>query len=228
MKTQVIKIAILYVFLGFISTSALHSQNCNYYYFKSGKTITMGFFNKKGKAEGKVIYQVEKVSQSNGASSATIKSSVYDSKSKELNKATSNMQCKGGELMIDMSVMIAQSPQLQSANVEGSGFFLNYPSSLKTGQTLEDGAMNMDIEMGKGLKSSVSIRITNRVVAAKESVTTPAGSWDAYKITYDSKTVINMGIPIPIQQSCTEWFVPGFGVVKTQFKSGKTELLSIE
>jgi hypothetical protein len=65
-------------------------------------------------------------------------------------------------------------------------------------------------------------------VQGKESITTPAGTWDCFKITYHSKVVIKIGIGIPANADVTEWYAPGFGVVKTESNSGVTEITSVK
>ncbi|HTG57127.1 MAG TPA: hypothetical protein VL943_12700, partial [Niabella sp.] len=140
------------------------------------------------------------------------------------------MQCKSGQLLIDMKMMMnpQQTQQFKNAEVDGKGAFMEYPSSLTVGQTLSDANFSMDMKSESGMMANVSIDVTNRKVETKEKITTPAGSWDAYKITYDSKMIMNMGIAIPMKMQMTEWFVPDFGVVKSTSKWGTQELLSIE
>lgn len=105
---------------------------------------------------------------------------------------------------------------------------MEYPVSLNVGDKLPDAHFAMDMNMNTGIKGTVEIDITERQVAAKENITTPAGTWDAYKITSKQKMLIRMGIGIPRKDEVTEWYVPGFGVVKTQSKGGGTELTSIK
>ncbi len=72
------------------------------------------------------------------------------------------------------------------------------------------------------------MQVTNRKVQAKETVTTSAGTWDCYKITNSTKMKIKtMGIGMPMNIENTEWFAPGFGVVKTESKSGGTAITAI-
>ena len=60
----------------------------------------------------------------------------------------------------------------------------------------------------------------------KEKVSSDAGSWEAYMITYDAQMKIKMaGIGIPKVMKTTEWFVPDFGVVKTETFSKKGKKL---
>ena len=132
--------------------------------------------------------------------------------------------------MMDMKMMLnpQQAQQFKDVSADGKGVYLEYPSSLKEGQTLPDASFDMDVKMESGVAASVSMDITNRKVEGKEKITTPAGNWEAYKITFHNKTIINMGIPIPMNMQMTEWFVPDFGVVKTESKWGTTELVSIQ
>jgi hypothetical protein len=37
-----------------------------------------------------------------------------------------------------------------------------------------------------------------------------------------------MGIGVPLNMDATEWFAPGFGVVKTQSKYGETAITAIK
>src|SRR6266496_1074867 len=61
------------------------------------------------------------------------------------------------------------------------------------------------------------------------NVTTTAGTWDCFKISYKSKMVIKTaGIGIPINIDGTEWYAAGVGVVKTQSKSGGTAITAIK
>lgn len=70
----------------------------------------------------------------------------------------------------------------------------------------------------------MSFKVTNRKVVGNETVTSPAGSWDCFKITYDADFSTKvMGMSMPMRMQATEWFAPGFGVVKTESygKNGK-------
>jgi hypothetical protein len=39
---------------------------------------------------------------------------------------------------------------------------------------------------------------------------------------------VKIGIGIPINADVTEWYAPGFGVVKTESGGGKTEITAIK
>jgi hypothetical protein len=98
---------------------------------------------------------------------------------------------------------------------------------MKAGDALPDGIMNLDIQQDNGMKTNVDVKITDRKVELQESVTTPAGTWNCFKISYHSAIKIAiMGIGIPIKADITEWFAPNFGVVKTESSKGSTTVLT--
>lgn len=218
------------IFMLLVVISSGVCAQCNYYYLQNNKTVTMGMLDRKGNPDGKYVYKVSGVTKSGSTTSARVQSEVFDKKGKSLGGGTGTMQCKSGQLMIDMKMMMnpQQAQQFKNAEVDGKGAFMEYPVSLSVGQTLSDANFNMDMKAESGMAANVTIDVTDRKVEAKEKITTPAGSWDAYKITYNSKVVMNMGIAIPVKMQMTEWFVPDFGVVKSTSKWGTQELVSIE
>ncbi|MBZ4189656.1 hypothetical protein [Niabella beijingensis] len=203
---------------------------CKYYFFQNNKTITLGIFGKNGSQDGKVVYKTTGVSQKDGATVATISAAFYDKKNKPGGNAVSEAECREGMLLVDMKMMLSpqQSSQMRETRAKGKGFFLEYPSGLSEGQELPDGNFEIDMELSGGVPVSMKVDIINRKVLAREKVTTPAGTWEAYKISYTSNMVMNMGFSVPIKMQMTEWFVPEFGFVKSASRFGRTELLSIE
>ena len=202
----------------FFLSGNLFSQDCaNYYYLQNNKTIEMTILNKNGKESGKMTYVVS--------------DSKKSGKGKTISKATNNVKCENGVMQMNMKTFIpaAQMEQMKAGTATASDVYLEYPANMNVGDQLKDGQFNMDYESTSGLKSSIEISITERKVAGKESVTTPAGTWECYKITSENKIVSKIaGIGIPIRMSVTEWYAPGFGVVKTESKTGKTEITSIK
>lgn len=210
----------------------LFSQDCaNYYYLQNNKTIEMTISNKNGKESGKMTYIVSDSKKSGSSVTATINSEFVDVKGKTITKATNNVKCENGVMQMNMKTFIpaAQMEQMKSGTATATDVYLEYPANMNVGDQLKDGQFNMDYESTSGLKSSIEISIMERKVEGKESVTTPAGTWECYKVTSQNKIVSKIaGIGIPIRMSVTEWYAPGFGVVKTESKTGKTEITSIK
>jgi hypothetical protein len=208
--------------------SLAFSQNCNYYYLQNGKTAELTFYNKKGDESGKSVYTVTSANKSGSVTSATVQSEVFNKKGKSVAKGTNSIKCDNGILMVDLKAFISpeQAEQIK-ADAQASDVYLSYPASMKDGDALPDGKMNIDIQQSNGMKTNVDVKITDRKVEGQESVTTPAGTWNCFKISYHSAIKIAiMGIGIPIKADVTEWFAPNFGVVKTEFSKGSTTLLT--
>lgn len=191
----------------------------------------MTISNNKGKESGKMTYIVSDSKKTGNALSSTVNAEFVDTKGKSITKSTNNVKCENGVMQMDMKVFIpaAQQEQMKSGTAKASDVYLEYPANMNVGDQLKDGQLSMDYESSSGLKSSIEISITERKVEGKESVTTPAGTWDCFKISAHNKIVSKIaGIGIPIKMDVMEWFAPGFGIVKTESKTGKTEITSIK
>jgi len=136
----------------------------------------------------------------------------------------------GGGLRFEHDNVLPQQQQEQyaSTEVKTDNFYLEYPSKMQTGDALKDGNLTMNISHG-GMQQTLTMLINDRKVEGQESITTPAGTWDCFKISYKCKMGIKTGpINIPINFEGTEWYAPGFGIVKTQSKYGGTAITSIK
>ena len=224
MKTVFFLISFLFCFSSF-------SQDCkNYYYLQNNKTIEVTMYDKKGGANGKLVYVISDVKTLGETISANVNSEVLDKKGKMVAESTSTIKCTGGIMMIDMTMMIpmTQQEQFKLGDAKAENAYIEYPSKLNVGQQLKDGSFTMDVE-NNGIIQSLVMAVSDRKVEAKESVTTTAGTWDCYKISYKSKLSIKtMGMSIPINMDGTEWYAPGFGVVKTESKHGGTAITAIK
>jgi hypothetical protein len=221
--------ALLLIFFSLVCFRAL-SQDCAHFLFlQKDKTIEMTIYNKKGEATAKQVYQVSDVSTNGGVTKGNLATEMFDKKGKSIARANSTIQCNGGTIMMDMKMMLPQQQAGQvKADAKMDNMLLEYPAKMAAGDALKDGNMTMEMNTS-GLPSTATIVITERKVEGQESVTTPAGTWDSYKITYKGKMTIKMG-PIPVNTNLdgTEWFVPGFGIVKTESKHGSTAITSIK
>jgi hypothetical protein len=224
------RLTILFAF--FLLSGKIFSQDCsNYYFLQNNKTVEMTISNNKGKESGKMTYVVSESKKNGNSVTATINSEFVDAKGKTITKATNNVKCENGVMQMDMKTFIppAQMEQMKSGEAKATDVYLEYPANMNVGDQLKDGQFNMDYESGSGLKSSIEISITERKVEGKESVTTPAGTWECYKISANNKIVSKVaGIGFPIKMDVVEWFAPGFGIVKTESKTGRTEITSIK
>jgi hypothetical protein len=215
---------------GLLCSIALHAQDClGYYLLQNNKTIEMAILNKKGDQNARQVYSVSNVNTSGNSTTAEVQSEMFDKKGKTIAKGKSVIKCTGGVMMVDMKMSIATQPGQQNidADAKADNIFIEYPAGMKVGDALKDAKMHLEMD-NKGMKQTIDMEVFERKVEAQEKITTAAGSWDCYKISYKSKMRIKtMGMGIPMNIEGVEWFAPGFGVVKTETKQGGTEIVAV-
>jgi len=104
------------------------------------------------------------------------------------------------------------------------------PINLSVGETLPDEeSMKMVYKISSPMNMSMSTinTLKNRKIIANEDVDTPAGTFNCFKLSYDSELVQDMGI---MKQSNTEkvieWLSPKLGAVKIERYNKKGNLIS--
>jgi hypothetical protein len=223
----------LLLILGALICSAeTYAQDCNGYYFlQNNKTIEMAILDKKGNPSMKQVYTVSNVNNSGSTTTADLNSEMFNNKGKSMATSKAKIKCDGGVMMVDMKLSMPQqpgSPMSSETDVKADDIYMEYPANMNVGDNLKNASMHMDFD-NNGMKQSVDMDVFDRKVEGKEKVTTPAGSWDCYKISYKSKIRMKtLGIGVPMNVEGIEYFAPGFGVVKTQSKHGGTEIVSIK
>jgi hypothetical protein len=208
------------------------AQDCkNYIYLQNNKTVEMSIYDKKGEVNGRLVYTISDVKNSGNTTIANVQSQVFDKKGKTLGKGTSVMKCTDGIMMINMkmAIPIPQTEQSIQSSVKAEDYYMEYPTNMNKGDQLKEGNLTMDME-NNGLQQTVTMTVFDRKVEDKEKVTTPAGTWDCFKISYKSKMNIKMmGVGVPaVNMDGEEWYAPGFGIIKTHSKHGGTEIVSIK
>lgn len=166
--------------------------------FKSGMGFEMSVFNAKDKPTGKITYQVKDVHKEGSSTVMDITAQFEDEKGKQRPPYQIHYTCTGNELVADMSGMMqGMQSGLKDAEMKMKTNKLVYPGKLSVGQKLSDGQMEAEMTSNGAAIMNMSMTMANRQVETKAPVTTPAGTFDTYRITsdvsYESKV---MGIPI--------------------------------
>lgn len=213
----------------FVLAGSVSSQDCAGYYYLTNSAVEMTTYDRKQKESGKITYTISDVKKSGDITTASFTSQMVDEKGKALSKGNGVYKCSGGSIFVDARVAMPQEQMAayKDMDVKAEETFIEYPASLSAGQSLEDVNFKMDVINKGSAFSTITLDETNRKVEGKESITTPAGTWDCWKITYDARFRATVGGPsgigIPVNFKSTEWFAPGFGIVKTETynKNGK-------
>lgn len=192
------KTVLITFLISFLSTVACLAQDCLGMTFKSGMNFELSTFNAKDKSTGKIVYQVKDVRREGSATVMDITAQFQDEKGKQLSPYTIHYTCTGDELVADMSGMM-QSMQsgLKDGEMRMKSNKLVYPGKLSVGQKLADGQMEAEMISKGSTLMTMNMTMSNRQVESKAPLTTPAGTFDAYKITSDMNFENRMmGIPI--------------------------------
>ena len=212
----------------FISVSA---QNCAGYYYLTNSEVEMTTYDRKAKESGKLTYNITGVDKTGNETTASFTSEMKDEKGKSLSKGAGKYKCSNGSLFIDAKVAMPQEQMAayKDMDVKADEVFIEYPASIAAGQSLKDVSFKMEVINKGTVFSVITLDQTNRKVEGKESVTSPAGTWECWKITYDGRFRGTIGGPsgigIPFNFRSIEWFAPGFGIVKTETYNKNDKLM---
>ena len=147
----------------------------------------------------------------------------FDAKGKSLGTMQLSARCEGGIYFIDMKNLMGQQSMEDYKDMEMKieGGNLEIPSSMKAGDILKNGDMKIAFSSGGMTVMNMNFSVTNRKVEAVESITTPAGTFECYKISYDiaTKMMIN------VKSKGAEWYSKGTGMIKSETYSTDGKLL---
>ncbi len=206
------------------SISALIAQDCPMYYpDKENTQMEYKQYDKKGGLSGSSVQKITSIKKTAGSTEVAISAESFDAKGKSLGTANLKARCEGGVFYIDMSNYLPQQStdayKDMEMTVEGGN--LEMPSGMKAGGLLKDGDLKMSFSSGGMTVMNMAVSITNRKVEAVENLTTPAGTFECYKISYD----ISTKMMISVKMKGVEWYAPNVGMVKseTYSKDGKLQ-----
>jgi hypothetical protein len=154
---------------------------------------------------------------------------MYDKK-KELSSNEIEMICEDGVFKMDMRNFMPQGMEsMDGVQIVFEGDQLTIPSDLSPGQSLKDLSFVVKIVSDnpamKAMATNTNVVVKNRKIVGKEKVTTAAGTYDCFKMTYDSESTVSiMGMKRTVNSSNVDYFSEGVGMVKTETYDEKGEL----
>jgi hypothetical protein len=206
-----------------LSNSNLFSQECVFYSpVEKGTVLIHSNYDKKDKLTGTSTQTVIDNYVEEGVQTVKIRNEY---KGVEMDSAfitELEMKCKDGRYYVDMESFIGESTLTPYSDMETTFEVENMtiPAELKVGEILDNGRVTVIIS-NNGMKiMTISVNITNRKVEAKEEITTQAGTFECYKISYD----ISTKMLITIKASMVEWYAKNVGVVKSESYNKKGKL----
>ena len=192
----------------------------------------MTHYSAKDKVTGKSLSQILSIEDNGGVLTAHIKGTAFDKKGEEVTSMNFEYICDEGVLKMDMKKFIPKDMFGSDSDIsfEMEGDYLELPKSLEIGQTLKDGMIEgkMTMEGNPAMANmDMTIKIYNRKVEAKEDITTPAGNFSCYKISYDMESSTKvMGINNKVNLKGVDYISEGVGVIRTESYNKKSNLSS--
>jgi len=218
-KKTILLISLLFVF----SFKIFAQSSCSKFYpFTKGTSFQITSYDKKGKTSAVSNYVVEKVQSVNNTEVATMAVTIKDTKNKSIGTSNYNLICNNNKVSVDFNSLMNPElfKQFKDLKYSISGKNLEYPNHLSKGQKLLDASIKMVINMN-GFNMNITNNIQNRKVIGMENVTTPAGTFNCYVISYTSE-IKSMMTRIGTSK---QWIAEGIGLVKQEDYNQKGKII---
>jgi len=217
-------IAIILLATLLIPLGAVFGQDCAFYYPKQeGATLEITNYNRKDKVTGRTIQKITNVQESGNSLKATVQMKSYDDKDELIFESEVDVMCKDNEFNLSMENFIngQQMTAFSEADITIDSDNLRYPANMKPGQELNDGVINISVNNAGMPMMNMTTTIDNRKVEGKEKITTPAGTFDCFKISYD----ITSKMMVSVTMKAVEWISMDAGVVKSESYKSNGKLM---
>lgn len=210
-----LKYILLLVIILFSFNANLYSQECTFYFPTQLETVLeYGRFDARGKLNSVIRKKVIKSVKKTDSYLVVAHKEVYDNKDSLVFEDNVEMKCIGGEFFVDMSCyfhhlnlnqysgkeIIVESDTLTIPNDPQPGLLPSFVTSRVS--VLED-----DIPV-----KNMVVNLYFRIVQGYENVTTPAGTFNCLKISYEVETIVNQ----KVKSKGVEWFSKEAGLVKRE------------
>lgn len=215
------KILTISIFL--LISQLTHSQTCeNISPYKEGMSLEYSNYNKKGKIKSVESHFIQSVTNEDGNLTIQIKS-TEEKDSKAAREYI--LKCSNGNFYIDMSnyTSLQNEDQKDTFKIKATGDFIEFPDEMEVGTVLEDGSIDLEIGDGNSFASIATMKVLNRKILANNSLTTKAGTFEGYKVSFDY--IFDLGL-LKFRGSGVEWYVKGIGIVKSENYTKKGKLRS--
>jgi hypothetical protein len=208
-------------------TAFLRAQPCEGYFpMNKGAKMETTNYNEKGKPQSVCSITIQNVETNGDEVTLTIHSDIVDKKNKQLASADYDAHCEKGSFFINMKSLITaeQLSAWKDMTVSMEADDIDYPIEYYAGQKLNDAHLKVNVSMNEMNMPGFSIDITDRVIEGKETITTPAGTFECIKVSSKQK-VKNI---ISFEMRAVEWLSKGNGIIRSEsFKGDKMKGYSL-
>ncbi len=221
------KFAIIFSFLVVYSLSVF-TQDCKMYFpVKEGTEMEIKNYNDKDKLTGSTLQKISKIEEDGNNMTIIVDHESFDKKGEKLMAGEFEVRCVDGTFYMDMRNMLDEATlsAYEGMEIEVDANDMAYTQDMKAGASLPDANITVSASSNGMKMFTMTVFVTNRKVSAKESITTPAGSFECLKISFDIETKMM----VKVQAKAVQWIAEDIGVVKTETfnKKGKMQGYSV-
>jgi DUF3108-like len=214
------------ILIFFLTIHLGYSQNdCKPYVpTTKGATWEITNYTAKGKATGKIAYElIDKVENGNNIT-FKIKTVTFDKKGEEVYSNIFEAKCIDGKFDFDMAFKMdggaLQAYENMDVEVDASKFEIPNMDSTP-GTTLDDGSLEIKVGSGGMSMFKMTVLVTDRKVEAKEDITTPAGTFNCIVLSQKVSTKMM----IKVKGASKEWYAENIGLVRSESYNKKGKLM---
>ena len=219
------KSLIVSVLLMSLATSAV--SQCNTFFpLREGVKYQYDLYDKKDKLSMRMRQWLRNVSGAGNSMKATMVQEMIDAKKdKPLGTSETEWTCENGTLHFALNNLAIEGVAAPGSGmtVDFSGDEMDVPSDMQVGQALKDLTYQIKMGMSGMTIMNRSYDVKDRKVEAEEEVTTPAGTFNCYKVSFTTKSEGGIGAGTI---KTIVWYSKDTGMVKTENYSEKGALLS--
>lgn len=215
------------IVMGVMVVFGVKAQECNPILFlKEGNVLEYVNYDKKGKEISTTVHETIAVDKQPDRIEAILKGTVKEVKGKDDYSMEYKATCREGIISIEMARFFDSSKLMEYDEedfvVEVDGSVLEFPRGMVAGDILNDGSITVRVAKESFTIITIIMDVKNRKVHAKESVTTPAGTFNCQKVTFDFYT--KFGI-FKLYGSGTEWYQDDKVLVRSESYNKKGKLI---
>lgn len=212
----------LFIAVALLASSLSLSAQQTWFPTKVGTKLTYASYDAKGKPTDTYTYTITDVAKDGGKTTISYSIDTFDAKGNSTGiTVPGKIWTADGYYHVDVKASLNGVVNLDAVTIKGHAPII--PENPKNGETLDD--CHASIE-----SLFVDIDWTNLKLTTGQSVTTPAGTFDAVLLEYDTNSKVAI---IKVQSHTKEWYVKGIGTVRSEmYTKGKLsssrELTSID
>jgi hypothetical protein len=204
------------------STTSADAGSCNnLIMFRKGAVLEGASFDAAGKETARQTTTITDVTNVGGITEAHAHITTHTERADKTMDLV--YKCDGSNLFMDMNELMQNYTVLKDAKAKVEA--IQFPLNMSAGETLPDASFTVSMNRG-GKPMDIKTSYKNRTVGPKETIKTPAGSYNCYKINQDiesemlgmdekTKKIMD-SMKDKMKMKIVMWYAPDFGIVKTE------------